>query len=398
MKLTDEQKFKINRMIRQGVQFVAGTTSPSESNIQTQDIESVERAVQYYHDKFSEMKLSGISTTNCFHMIAEPKYMGSRATLYLDRDMDKCMATSRNGYVIRADLHQVFLDNMWILDKLNADFALIDGELLPWAFMGKGLIEKEFKALPVCVEAEHTFLSNSTFADKFNALQNSVEYANFLQETVKGKELADKYRFYETYDNLKNVQFDIDLEQDVERIEKYTKQIELYGQDYPAVFKPFNVLKSTKEGVDTLYVWENQADIFAMLTENATELEKGIVFSVENVQEATQQLTAYLTKLTENGFEGIVIKPVFNHQTLLPYMKVRNKEYLRIIYGYDYDTPKKLSQFVRKKKCNKKRRLSIIEWQLGNELLACQDDDRKRDIMAQIMFEIEAEKEVDCRL
>jgi len=403
-KLTDAQRFKIKKMMSQNIQFVAGTTAPAESDWDSMDIESIYKAVMYYHEKFTELSQDPSNVSVNFKMIAEPKYMGSRCTLYLHRDIDKCMATSRSGIKLNADrlnLKPMFLQNMWLLDEFDADELIVDGELCPWSILGKGLIEKEFKALPVCVKAEYDFLKSTTLEDQFEKLMSSVDYLSFVadqQSLISAKELRVKYPHYETYINIQQMNFDIDLNLDVARIEKYSDQIDLYGKDSEMIFKPFNVLKSIKDGVAKLYVWENQAELYAKLTANASDLEKGIVFSVLDVTNAVDVLTDYMQKLQKAGFEGFVMKPIYNHEKLLPYMKVRNKEYLRIIYGYDYDSPKKLTYFVKKNKCNKKRRLSIVEWQLGNELLLCENNETKKEILAQLLFEIEAEKEVDCRL
>lgn len=399
-KLTEEQNYKIKKMIASNVQFIAGTTAPAESDKATLDIESLNNAISYYKTKYDELVAENAECeAKCYHMIAEPKYMGSRCTLYLNKDQTKCFATSRNGGVIKKDMSQVYQDNMWILETLNTDFAIVDGELLPWAFLGKGLIEKEFKALPVCINAEHSFLKSTQFESLFNQLMSSDDYSKYQADKLilSRKELAEKYPAYSTYSTLDQIEFDMNLTLDEDRIVKYSHQVELYGKDSDPVFKPFNVLKSTKDGVDTVYVWENQAEIYSMLTKHSSDIEKGCVFDIRSDADV-QKLKDYFDQLTALGFEGIVIKPVYNFEKLLPYMKVRNKEYLRIIYGYDYDSPKKLAYFVNKKRCNKKRKLSAVEWQLGNELLITTDNARKKEIMAQILFEIELEKEVDCRL
>ncbi|GJM70541.1 hypothetical protein HMSSN036_27570 [Paenibacillus macerans] len=62
------------------------------------------------------------------------------------------------------------------------------------------------------------------------------------------------------------------------------------------------------------------------------------------------QAERYFAKLTlEQHMEGVVIKPeVWNGKTV-PYMKVRNPEYLSIIYGYDYKFPHKYRKLLKQK-------------------------------------------------
>ncbi len=44
----------------------------------------------------------------------------------------------------------------------------------------------------------------------------------------------------------------------------------------------------------------------------------------------------YFDSLIFNLYEGIVIKPFIKNDSDLPYLKVRNEDYLTLIYGYNY--------------------------------------------------------------
>ena len=46
--------------------------------------------------------------------------------------------------------------------------------------------------------------------------------------------------------------------------------------------------------------------------------------------------------------EGVVIKPEEERENA-PYLKVRNPEYLSIIYGYDYRFPHKYAKLLKQK-------------------------------------------------
>jgi len=68
--------------------------------------------------------------------------------------------------------------------------------------------------------------------------------------------------------------------------------------------------------------------------------------------------------------EGIVIKPeIVDTPNVAPYMKVRNPRYLSIIYGYDYQSPRKYSKLLNQKNIYKKLSSSIKEFKIGRTLL-----------------------------
>ena len=78
-------------------------------------------------------------------------------------------------------------------------------------------------------------------------------------------------------------------------------------------------------------------------------------------------------RLTGTGGEGMVIKPldfVFRGRKGLtqPAVKCRGTEYLRIIYGPNYDAPENLSR-LRNRGVGAKRSLALREFALGIEAL-----------------------------
>jgi protein phosphatase len=84
--------------------------------------------------------------------------------------------------------------------------------------------------------------------------------------------------------------------------------------------------------------------------------------------------SAWWTTLTENGGEGMVVKPLDfitrNGRDLVqPAIKCRGTEYLRIIYGPEYSTPEHLTQ-LRSRNLSLKRSLAAREFALGIEALS----------------------------
>jgi protein phosphatase len=79
------------------------------------------------------------------------------------------------------------------------------------------------------------------------------------------------------------------------------------------------------------------------------------------------------TGLTEEGGEGMVVKPadglVRGRGGLVqPGLKVRGREYLRIIYGPDYTEPENTAK-LRDRSVGRKRSLALREYSLGLEAL-----------------------------
>jgi hypothetical protein len=77
--------------------------------------------------------------------------------------------------------------------------------------------------------------------------------------------------------------------------------------------------------------------------------------------------------LTGKGGEGMVVKPydfvAYGKQGLLqPPVKCRGSEYLRIIYGPEYDMPENLER-LKSRWLSRKRSLALREFALGIEVL-----------------------------
>ena len=67
----------------------------------------------------------------------------------------------------------------------------------------------------------------------------------------------------------------------------------------------------------------------------------------------------------DDHYEGVVIKPNDLHAKCLPYMKVRNKNYLTIVYGYDYLNSYKYDKLISRKNVSNKMKMSQEEWKIG---------------------------------
>jgi len=89
--------------------------------------------------------------------------------------------------------------------------------------------------------------------------------------------------------------------------------------------------------------------------------------------ESQQQAMAWWSEHTQNGGEGMVVKPLKfiekgRRGIVQPGVKCRGREYLRIIYGPEYTFPAHLDR-LRSRGLGRKRSLAQREFALGVEAL-----------------------------
>jgi protein phosphatase len=92
-----------------------------------------------------------------------------------------------------------------------------------------------------------------------------------------------------------------------------------------------------------------------------------------NDEASVRYAVAWWEALTAKGGEGMVVKPrAFVARgpkgLIQPALKVRGREYLRIIYGPEYDAPDNLVR-LRQRGLGGKRNLALREFALGHEAL-----------------------------
>lgn len=339
VRLSDEDQRIVNRVIRGGARFISGTMCPAPST--SENIESLQ-------DGLNVFKTAGVT-----EVVIQPKYMGSRAQAYIYKDSSKNFAISRNGFKINIPgIEEAILKlqaDVEAIGKVSWNEELIlDCELLPWYALGKGLIEGEF--IPYLKAIDH----------HFNQLKSD--------DVFNGFDIAKS----------------INVDQKIARIPLFENQINLYGKQSEIYFKAFSILSI--DGIPS-----NEASSFGLV--NTDEyIESVSVDDFDRINEFYQKLT------TEKGFEGIVIKPlVYNpNQKCPPYMKVRNPEYLRLVYGFDYDL--RLQALCAQKSIGGKMRLSIDEYALGMAMLAESDKGKRDHLIAAMFGQIAKERDLDPRL
>lgn len=336
--LSDDDEKILKRIVKGGARYISGTMAPARSK--GLDIESLEEGLNYFSEFTDVVQL-------------QPKYMGSRAQAYLHKDRSLNFGISRNGFRINIPKIEEALSKFQ--DEINLDFetAIIDCELLPWSALGSKLIDSSFRQYESCLKEVYGQLSQDEVFKSFG------------------------------------IYSDEDLVRKMKNVEGFSKQIDLYGKPGDPFFKGFDILELNGEPFPSRF------EAFKLVNQ-----EPGFFVDFSDPDYLTKA-QAFFDELTyQRGFEGVVIKPEFSVPGRLPYMKVRNKDYLRIVYGFDYDAPLTLEALCKQKSIKGKSSLSIKEYELGNALLKIGYDQPtlRRKIIAEMMGCMSQEKSLDPRL
>lgn len=395
--LGEDEVRRLRYCSRHKINFISGTMSPADKDEAANELESLKRGLDYFKERGTSQ------------VVLQPKYMGSRCNIYLHKDLENCFAVSRNGYKINhVDLTEIYGKLLHkfsgYMEEQKIAMLILDGELLPWMALGEGLIERQFKPIEKALGTELSFLQQNGFETAYEKLAAAFEASGFEQDQfhMTKSTLSDKYgaSLYQNYKYVHEIRETyVPLAEHAEAYKTYKRQLELYAADEAMEYKPFAVLKIVYENGDEQVPAWGTSEMFSFLSEDEM-----LVLDL-TAQDYLEQAEEYFSKLTvENHMEGVVIKPETWSGETVPYMKVRNSEYLSIIYGYDYKFPHKYRKLLKQKNVNKKLRTSLNEYQLGLRMLAVPfvdispQHEAYQEIAANLLFEVAQEREIDPRL
>ncbi|MDR6567735.1 polynucleotide kinase-phosphatase [Chitinophaga ginsengisegetis] len=333
--------------------YLPPTMSPAETSREEGMLEHPAEGLQYY-------KEAGIAKVIC-----EEKHMGSRAVVIVCRDEATAVkrfgvAGEGNGVVYTRTGRSFFNDKQTeqhFIARINAalistgfyetfetDWVCLDAELMPWSAKAQALLQNQYaavgtaagQALPVVVDA----------------LQQAIT------QGVPAQALLEKYS---------------------RRLEQTSSYVKAYRQycwpvesldDYKLA--PFHIMATEgKTYFDKDHEWHLSA-IKNICAGDEQLLIATPFLEVEIGNEASEKAAiTWWENLTAAGGEGMVIKPstfmARDEKGLIqPAVKIRGKEYLRIIYGPEYDAPENLHR-LRSRKLSGKRSLALREFALGLE-------------------------------
>jgi protein phosphatase len=312
-------------------------------------------------EAFSAYRADGVA-----HVICEEKHMGSRAVVLVCRDAAAARARfgapddgtgavyTRTGRpFFRHELTERLLDRLraavtaaGLWDELGTGWLLLDCELMPWSAKADDLLRNQYAAvgaaaraaLPVAVEALR--MARSSGLDVGDLLART--------ETRSGNAtaFAEAYRRYcwpvDGLDGVRLAPFQL-LATENATYHDHDHGWHLAIADRLAQAAP-DLLQSTRR--------------LAVDTTDPDSIAAG---------------TGWWERLTADGGEGMVVKPYANltrgrRGPIQPGIKVRGREYLRIIYGPDYIEPANVER-LRRRGLGRKRSLALREYVLGLEAL-----------------------------
>ncbi|MBC1419657.1 metallophosphoesterase [Listeria fleischmannii] len=388
---------RLTYVAEQKINFISGTIAPAESDVEKNELESLDRALDYFKNK------------ECYEITIQPKYMGSRCNIYLHKQIENSYAVSRNGFKIRderlqdlfATLKERFHD---IFVKNDLTWLILDGELMPWHALGKGLIEEKYIPMSIAQHTEIDQLNHASYDKAFQLAVQKMDSTDFEDDQVKmsKKDLLKKYgsQDYQNFKNILGLKYSyVETEKLKKAADKFDEQINLYGNPEEVTFKAFAILKMVQNnGVERK--WEGTTSAMYRLVS-----EDDFISLDLRQEDAVERAKAYFKTITfDQKMEGIVIKPEKVTKGIAPAMKVRNEDYLHLIYGYDYHFNSKYEKLVRNKKIKQKLRTSIAEYEYGEEMLniplaeISPYNESYKEAVMNLLFETTKETEIDPRL
>jgi protein phosphatase len=299
-------------------------------------------------------------------LICEEKHMGSRAVVLACRDAsaaaDRFGATGgETGAVYTRTGRSFFaprmttallariragIDNAGLWDELATDWILLDCELLPWSAKADELLREQYASVGTAATTALTAADRGLSAAQSRGIEVDELAERTRARAANAAAFRDAYRRYRwPVDGLDGI-----------------------------TIAPFQVLATDgRTYADRNHDWHlSVADrLVASDSKLFRETDRAHVDTQDPASMAAG--VTWWESLTAAGGEGMVVKPRANltetrRGLAQPGLKVRGREYLRLIYGPDYTEPTNLTR-LRDRRLNHKRSLAVREYALGLEAL-----------------------------
>lgn len=323
-------------------------------------------------EAFAQYRADGVERVVC-----EEKHMGSRAIALVCRDADA--ARERFGVsgatgALHTRTGRPFFDDPsvteQVLDRLRTaigaaglwdelaasdsnsgagDWLLLDGELMPWSLKSGGLLRAQYAAVGAA--------SRAVFPGALGALEQAAARGVNGLDALLAKQrerAADAEAFTEAY----------------RRYCWPTQGLE------GVRFAPFQILAAPGRSLAAVPHDEQLGWLDRLVEHDPTgllQVTRRLI--VDTGDEASVRAGVdWWLEMTAAGGEGMVVKPLgalvrgADGRPVQPGVKVRGREYLRIIYGPEYTRPENLER-LRNRFLGHKRSLALREYALGLEAL-----------------------------
>ena len=302
-------------------------------------------------DAFAQYAAWGVEQVVC-----EEKHMGSRAVVHLRaEDAGGSAVYTRTGRAfLPPPLQSELLDRVrsaartaGVLAELGTDWLLLDAEILPWSLKAEGLLREQYAAVGAAARL---------------ALPAAVE----VLETARARGLEVDGILSRTHERAANAQ---GYDEAWRRYVWPTTGLE------GVRLAPFQVLAAQGATfADRDHLWH------LSVADRLVEADPGLFLTTRRLvvdtgsQDRCAEGVRWWEELTGAGGEGMVVKPLANTagrprgKLVQAGLKVRGRDYLRIIYGPDYTVPANLER-LRERNLGHKRALALREYALGLESL-----------------------------
>ncbi|MEU3481667.1 polynucleotide kinase-phosphatase [Streptomyces sp. NPDC033754] len=319
-------------------------------------------------EAFAQYRADGVERVVC-----EEKHMGSRAVALVCRDEEAARerfgVTGVTGALYTRTGRPFFTESIsgsavteqvldrlrtaigaaGLWDELGTDWLLLDGELMPWSLKSAGLLRSQYAAVGAA--------SGAVLPGAVEALERA---------SARGVEGLDGLL-------AKQRERQVDAAAFTEAYRRYCWPTEgLEG----VRFAPFQLLAARGRSLAAVSHDEQLAWLDRLVEHDPTgllQVTRRLV--VDTGDEASVRAgTDWWLELTGAGGEGMVVKPLAalvrdaKGRLGQPGVKVRGREYLRIIYGPEYTRPENLER-LRQRFLGHKRSLALREYALGLEAL-----------------------------
>lgn len=342
--------------------YLPPTMSPSKTSILDDYLEFPTEAFEYY-------KASGMERVVC-----QEKHMGSRAVVIVGKNeeaISKAFGITNEGtgtiytrtgraffndketeQLLLSRINKALLDSSFY-ERFNTDWVCLDVELMPWSAKAQALLQTQYAAV------------GSASMHALQEARNALE--KLMRRDLKGKELFDEYALRTQ-----------EAEQFVKAYRQYCWPVAKI-EDYKIA--PFHILASEgNQWTGENHEWHME-EIRKICAADPAILQATPYRIVElNDESSISDATEWWIELTGKGSEGMVVKP-YNFiekdgkGLIQPAIKIRGREYLRIIYGPEYTSSENLVR-LKERGLNAKRGLAMREFSLGVEAL-CRFTDKE---------------------
>lgn len=332
--------------------YLPPTMSPPETT-------SREGLLEHPDEAFAYFRHEGIERVVC-----EEKHMGSRAVMVVCRDEEAGRArfgiaaggviATRTGRPFFDDARQAevlartraAIEKAGLWDELGTSWVVLDAEIMPWSAKARELLRTQYAPVGAAARASLDGSVRALEAAKARGLDVGELLARFQGRQDAAHRYVDAYRRYcWTVDGVAGLSI-----------------------------APFHLLAS--EGgahVRREHTWH--LETLARLAAADPGLFRATASHVVELGDPASERAgvAWWDALTSEGGEGMVVKPLAflvrsKRGVVQPAIKVRGRDYLRIIYGPEYTAAEHLAR-LRSRNTNKKRALASRELSLGVEAL-----------------------------